>query len=133
MLQLVAALVGAQSPATTGATRCCVADQEDMGGALAKIAGRPWGGRRRGGKGMACDVGVTRRKWPISISHAVRRNRHACARRMPEKQHASMSADSSGRGRLPRGLRHARRPAHDAVLKIVVRDLVLARADAPAH
>src|SRR6266566_8852134 len=86
MLQLVAALVGAQSPATTGATRCCVADQEDMGGALAKIAGRPWGGRRRGGKGMACDVGVTRRKWPISISHAVRRNRHACARRMPEKQ-----------------------------------------------
>jgi hypothetical protein len=31
-----------------------------MGGAIAKIARRPWGGRRRGGKGMACDVGVTR-------------------------------------------------------------------------
>src|SRR5215470_1989188 len=44
-----------------------------------------------------------------------------------------MSADSSARGRLPRGLRHARRPAHDAALEIVVRDLVLARADAPAH
>jgi hypothetical protein len=51
---------GAQSPAITGATRCDVVDHEDMGGAIAKIARRPWGGRRRGGKGMACDVGVTR-------------------------------------------------------------------------
>src|SRR6266446_7168649 len=49
------------------------------------------------------------------------------------EQHASTSADSSARGRLPCGLRHARRPAHDAALEIVVRDLVLARADAPAH
>jgi hypothetical protein len=51
---------GAQSRAMPGATRCYVVDQEDMGGALAKIAEPPYGGRCRGRKGMACDVGVTR-------------------------------------------------------------------------
>jgi hypothetical protein len=37
-------------PAITGATRCDVADQEDMGGMIAKIARRPWGGRAAAGK-----------------------------------------------------------------------------------
>src|SRR5262245_24312966 len=60
MLQLVAAPGRRAIASDDRATRCYVADQEDMGGAIAKIAGRPWGGRRRGGKGMACDVGVTR-------------------------------------------------------------------------
>src|SRR5262249_13419521 len=44
-----------------------------------------------------------------------------------------MPADSSARPWLPRRLRHAKRPAHNTALEIVVRDLVLARADAPAH
>src|SRR5262245_34477706 len=68
---------------------------------------------------MACDVGVTR----VEMADLDR----ATDRR------SSTSADSSARRWLPRRLRHPQRPAHDAVLKIGVRDLILARADAPAH
>src|SRR6516162_2011592 len=86
--------------------------------------GRP----RRGGKGMACDVGVTRGENGRSRSRT--RFVATLVRGINTREPVG---DSSARGRLPRGLRHARRPAHDAALEIVVRDLVLARADASAH
>src|SRR5262245_6270901 len=99
---------GPQTPAMTGATRC----------------------RCRARKGMACDVSVTRRNAQLTVAIAMLgRGTHKTA----TQQHGSTCADSSARGRLPRRLRHAQRPIHDAVLKIVVRDFVLARADAPAH
>src|SRR5215470_2578727 len=45
------------------------------------------------------------------------------------------AAGSSARGwlLLPRRLRHAQRPAYDAILKIGIGNLILAGADAPAH
>src|SRR5712671_3207264 len=46
---------------------------------------------------------------------------------------SAASLAGSSFGRLPRGFGNPYRPAHDSVLEILVRDLVLGGADAPAH
>src|SRR5262245_54461468 len=87
----------------------------------------PVPGPQRHGVRCRCDA---RRNAQLTVAIAMLgRGTHKTA----TQQHGSTCADSSARGRLPRRLRHAQRPIHDAVLELLVRYFVFARADGPAH
>src|SRR5262245_39696871 len=89
-----------------------------------------------GRAGIARDFGLRLVEWRISTRAVVPAIATLAAARTGSSTAACRRfADSSARGLLvlPRRLRHAQRPAYDAILKIGVGHLVFARADAPAH
>src|SRR5215470_11108482 len=119
----------ASSPAHDGATRCRVPGKKTRAVQPPRLRDL-WRPLPRQA-GVARAVGLRLVEWRISTRAAV----PAIAAFAALAATRQRAADSSARGLLllPRRLRHAQRPAYDAILKVGVGHLIFARADAPAH